>query len=613
MKLYYGSKQTSSDKDTIYLDDANLGLPFGKTYFEKSMPFLENLTYEILNGKDVPQLFKFGNYSFWWFILQGFTYHIIDTINFIDRFQKFLNQKKPETIKVVGNFEKLQIIKQICEKQKISFSYSKLSFFNYYFSKWLKSIIRSNYYTKIMRNKFKKRLELFVSKSNTIPEFKNKLVIFSATVYRRKNFDFKKNEVVTREFLIEPLIPKFRQMNLDFVGIDVDYTFKGDTEILKQRLDESIDWIPLEAILQNPPSKKGLNSILNSYDKIISSSEFQNLFNFEGINFWNRIASDVTKATTLPYIPYFIHMIESIERHFENSKPKAVLIPYEKGSYALAMIIACKKLGIKTIGIQHGAFDSLGHNEYSYTYLQNEDKLFGMPIPDITLVWGNSAKKFLIKMGYPEKSIIVLGNPEFFDIDRINHDKNDLKKKYGIPLEKKIILFTTSKLQRGNMRDEKRAYDEYVLQELLKSFSNNSEYFVIVKPHPVREPTQIYEELIKNYNSKNFTIKQENILQLIQLSDVVISVESSTIIDAIALGKMVIEVTFSDSIWMDRNDAEKILILSDLTQLKSNILNIINDKQLHEKLQKNQHEFLFEHYNIPSKNISEILKSVINS
>ena len=106
---------------------------------------------------------------------------------------------------------------------------------------------------------------------------------------------------------------------------------------------------------------------------------------------------------------------------------------------------------------------------------------------------------------------------------------------------------------------------------------------------------------------------QGNVLEIIHISDILISVESSTIIDAIALGKMVIVVTFNDSIWMDPKEAEKVLILSDLEKMRSSIHYILNDKQLQEKLKEGQHEFLFEHYNIPSKNISEILKSVINS
>jgi hypothetical protein len=294
------------------------------------------------------------------------------------------------------------------------------------------------------------------------------------------------------------------------------------------------------------------------------------------------------------------------------SKPKAILIPYEKGSYALALILACQKLGIKTIGIQHGAFDSLGHNDYAHTYLQSENIPFGMPIPTQMLVWGKSSMNFLTDKGYPKNKISVIGNPEFYNIKKITKDQDALRLKFDLSTEKKIILFTTSKLQRGYISDEKRAYDEYVLEELLNLYSNNPNYIIILKPHPVKEPTFVYEEIIKKYNAKNCFIKTENILELVQLSDLLISVESSTIIDAIALGKMVIEMTFDDSSWMDPQIAKNILILSDIKNLKINIEKILSDKSLQSLLNKEQEKFLLEHYNFPDVDIDETLSNAIN-
>ena len=306
-------------------------------------------------------------------------------------------------------------------------------------------------------------------------------------------------------------------------------------------------------------------------------------------------------------------MIEQFEKTLQISKPKAILIPYEKGSYALALIIACKKLGIKTIGIQHGAFDSLGHNDYAHTYLQSEKTPFGIPIPTHMLVWGNSSKNFLINKGYPKNKISVIGNPEFYDMKKIKKDQNTLRIKFNFPTETKIILFTTSKLQRGYISDEKRAYDEYVLEELLNLYSNDPNYIIILKPHPVKEPTYVYEEIIKKYDAKNFFIKTENILELIQLSDLLISVESSTIIDAIALGKMVIAITFDGSSWMDPQIAKNILILSELKNLKINIEKILNDETLQNTLHDEQKKFLLDNYNFPNVQVDEIINNVINS
>ena len=46
MQLIYGSKLKEKHDEFLYVNDANLSLPFGITYFEKSMPFLDNLSYQ---------------------------------------------------------------------------------------------------------------------------------------------------------------------------------------------------------------------------------------------------------------------------------------------------------------------------------------------------------------------------------------------------------------------------------------------------------------------------------------------------------------------------------------------------------------------------------------
>ena len=57
MHLIYGSKSYQKQNDIQYVNDANLSLPFGITYFEKSVPFIDNLSYQKCLGKILPELF----------------------------------------------------------------------------------------------------------------------------------------------------------------------------------------------------------------------------------------------------------------------------------------------------------------------------------------------------------------------------------------------------------------------------------------------------------------------------------------------------------------------------------------------------------------------------
>lgn len=615
LKLYYGKKTSKDFSNIIYVEQNDLELPYGITFMKKPTPFINNLSSKSIRGQTMSSLFKHENFSWWWIILPTINYSICSAVNFIDRFEKMVEKINPSTIVMNGDFKNFSLVKQICKKKKIPFSYNKSSYFQHKVLKKAKQNIQSYRHDKIFHSKFHRRLKLFNSTIKIFPSFENKLVLFSATTYRRQYSDIVSGKQITKEFLLEPIITALQLMSEKFVGIDVDYTFKGDTEILKQRLNDHICWVPLESLLHKHMNKSHSQNFLKVYNKVINQHEFKELFNFNNVNFWENVKYDFLKMTFSSYFPFLIELKIGMEKFFKKNRPKSILIPYEKGSFALILLSICRKLGIDTIGIQHGAFDSLEHLDYTHTDIQSENNPYGIPIPDITLLWGDSAKRFLIKCGYPEEKLVVVGNPEFFKINEIkkNLENQDLNKKYGIKKDRKIILFTTSKLQTGYLSAEKRSYDEQVLKKLLELFANNKKYFVIVKPHPVNEPIITYENLLKKFNCDNFKLIQENVLELIYISDVLISVQSSTIIDAIGMGTMVIELIFNDSSFMNSNVAEKILLISNLENLEFNIRKSLQDKEFQNRIRKNQSDFLLDHYNVPSHNYQTLLKQIFST
>lgn len=613
MKLFYGKKSTNDSK-ILFIEEKDLSLPFGSKYWSKPIDFLNKIYNIELNGKKFTSLFEFSNFSYWWFITPSLHPNLCGTINFIEEFEKIIDEKKPLSIKVIGEFDKLRIIQQICQKKNIEFSYSKIGFFKYQFKDWIKSTGQPYHYANITHKKIKKRINLFKSKNHESISFHDKLVFFSATAYWRNYFDFKKQKTIRGEFLLNNIKQFAKQMKLDTVGIDVDYTFRGNHDVLEERLDDPMDWIPLESIINEYDADVDTKKLLNHYMKIILDPNFKSIFSFNGIHFWDKIFKDFKKMTYFPYLPTFFQLMKSLELFLISNKPKAVVIPYEKGSLAIAMIMVCKKLDIKTIAVQHGGFHILKHIDYSHTDIHSDKNPFGIPIPDVSLVYGIAAKKFLTRVGYPENKIVVFGNPEYFNIEKMIEifNSQDLKVKYNIPKNKKIILFTTSKLQDSYKSDGTRNYDEQVLEKLLESFGNNKDYFVILKPHPASEPTEKYDEIIKKHDCLNCVILQGNLLEFIHIADTLVSVESTTLLDSIVMGKIAIEVKFGNSVFLALEENDGVVLTSDLNSLIKNIKNVIEKKSIQENFIKNREKFLHENYNIPNNFQLKILKSVLN-
>ena len=126
-------------------------------------------------------------------------------------------------------------------------------------------------------------------------------------------------------------------------------------------------------------------------------------------------------------------------------KPKAIIQVYETGTYAKAFEIVSKKLGIKSIAIQHGLIPT-DFPEYICKEIQNENFPLGNFIPDKTLVYGNYYKKILTEIGqYPKDKVEVIGHPTYFDFEKMKNllNKQEIMEKNNLD-NKKIILFPLS-------------------------------------------------------------------------------------------------------------------------------------------------------------------------
>ena len=169
--------------------------------------------------------------------------------------------------------------------------------------------------------------------------------------------------------------------------------------------------------------------------------------------------------------------------------------------------------------------------------------------------------------------------------------------KYTISDKQKIILFTSTKWQNDLMGKD---FDPMIWDELLKTYSNKDEYFIILKPHP-GEKISTYENILSNYNCNNATIIQDSLVELLHISDIVISNYSSVIIDACCLNKPIIEIIWDDISENSTLNYHKIgiTIPSKIENLKFNVKNILEKQSITSEYLKKQIIFLKEQYGIP--------------
>jgi len=268
---------------------------------------------------------------------------------------------------------------------------------------------------------------------------------------------------------------------------------------------------------------------------------------------------------------------------------------------------------IKTIAIAHSVIP-IRNPMYSLNPLRSQNTPLGFPIPDRSLVFGNSSKKNLLIQGYPDERVIAFGNSAFFNLDNFIKilQSSPLNKKYNIKQNQKVILYTTEYLQEYHITHGKYNYNTQILLHLLENFSNKNEFIVLLKPHP-SENTELYEKIISEHNAKNFRIIQGNLFELIYISDIVISVFSNSMTDAICFKKPVIRVMFDNIEHVVPYDKFEVVISCDLGDVSNEIKNVITNKKIQEKLSKNRDYFIKEEYNIPEHEPETILDNLLKS
>ncbi|MFU7708947.1 hypothetical protein [Aeromonas veronii] len=198
---------------------------------------------------------------------------------------------------------------------------------------------------------------------------------------------------------------------------------------------------------------------------------------------------------------------------FKQFKPRLVFLTSFYSSERMAAVLACKKLGVKTIEIQHGI---LGPNFYNLPISKVEMEL----IPDLFWLWGDDAKLYMER--HCNSNLIVGGKLDLFD-------KLKSKCKSGEPRDILIIEQYTH----SHTMDMVRKAVSYAELHNIK---------ILLRLHPRSQHLiSNYREAFPDYD--NFEVERPTLLPLYQIMNEVkiVIVESSTVAhEAVFFGKSVV-------------------------------------------------------------------------
>ena len=497
-----------------------------------------------IGNKLIVEWFELNGISLWWFVQPTIYPHFNNACMFIDQFLNFLKKNPTKKIKLKGCFDKLDIIKQICKLNNIFLNISKIHYLLFKL-KLSKHIFENQAYRKITYQKHNKRLKCFKNKKRNFTFNSNSTIITSPGLYRREFVEVSTEKITKQEFFIQPILELLKNEKISTLCFDLDYTFHGETKALNERLDSDYNWMPIEILIKLPKNKLVKNSIKNLKNSvnIMINIDNEDKFSYRGISTWKYLKPLFKKIFYEPYLPTYIHLIHELEVFLKEIDPRVIIQTYETGPYAKSFEVVAKKLGIRTIGIQHGIFHENGA-DYFTRALHNENNPLGDLIPDKTLVFGEHFKKILIeKTGYPKDKVDVIGNPIFFEIEKIKKIVPALIRKKNQLDGEKIILVPLSFRLFSGLENNK---EHLLLNYLFKEMKNDENIIFLIRPHP-SDFSHFTEMLKKKYPSNNFIPSKSSLIEDILVSDIVVLATSSVGLDSIVFEKPVIFVNPTDS------------------------------------------------------------------
>ena len=607
--VIFGSESSKKD-NIIYVNEKDFqSISLDYKAANTTIQEIQRIENSLLDNKPIVELFSYGNFSMWWFFYTQIFDQFHKTISFVLKFSEFLENTKPNLVEIRDNFEVYPIIKQLCETKKIKIKISSLKLKKFNAKKKTNNYIKKKGSKIITERKIKNRIRIFHKKKKSLPNFDNKILFAVPNTYRREIFDLDSGRTIRGEYLVSEIINMIKK-NEEIVCIDLFSQVMQDDSILQERLESNLEWLPVEIFFKNVNQKEH-SIFLKKFHKIISSSEFQNYFHYNGVSLWRQLEDVFRKMEHAPYIPYWLTLVDSLTRYFSSVKPKAIFLPYETGPLALAFIVAASRLGIKTIGIQHGIITEY-ESAYSHQKFASKEFPFGFINPNKLLVFGEITKEILNQNNYPEERLEIFGNPTFFHLEEMKKilNANILYKKYGLQKNLKIISFIPPALIEYYESGSKYNYNTQVLNKLLEQFRNKMEFLVLIKPHP-RDDIKFYEKILEENGVSNARIIQGNLLELLFMSSVVVSTFSNAIMDSLCFKKPIVQVTFDNLEVHLPHDSFDAVIKTTLSNLSNDIKEILSNDDKRTALIKKAEYFTKKCYNIPEKNPREILEKIL--
>jgi len=272
---------------------------------------------------------------------------------------------------------------------------------------------------------------------------------------------------------------------------------------------------------------------------------FAKRLNYRGLHLLKALRTDIEELFKHE-IPRAAVNLLTAEKMIEKENPCLIILQNEYGRWERTVIAAAKSKGVPTLAIQHG---TIGPAHIGYYHKADEEagKAEAFPIPDMTVVFGEYARKVLIETcNYPPERVVALGNHQYDYVPSFlsrlsTESRNRTCRELGLDPARRIVLVATGALQsRYGYPD----HDRLLLDAIYSAKLLRPELQLVVKLHP-KEDGALQQMMALERGLDDVVVIRGHVAKLLWASDVLVTIHSAIAMEAIALRKPVITVNLT--------------------------------------------------------------------
>jgi CDP-Glycerol:Poly(glycerophosphate) glycerophosphotransferase len=252
-----------------------------------------------------------------------------------------------------------------------------------------------------------------------------------------------------------------------------------------------------------------------------------------GVSFAD-LTADGFAATLLLQLPWAVRSYEESAAMLRAVEPALLVLYAESSGWGRAALAAARDAGVPSVALQHGI---LYPTYYSYLHAPDEADC---PKPTRTAVFGTAARDFLVSRGgYAADTLVLTGSPKFDDLLKAAAawDRDALRARLGVGAGERLLLLASR--FRGIRSTHQAAGSAF--PALVRAVESLPGVQLVVKPHPA-EPAAPYEAAIRDAAAKRVRVvaPQADLMELLHAADALVTVESLSAVEALALDKPVL-------------------------------------------------------------------------